>query len=147
MFKTSQANIPQIKATIKAFRECWFHGCGNIYADQAASDFRQKFTNPNSEESTYRIHFTSVSQVPGTTEELNKMLMASRNQEMIQEKMPKLSQGIKTISVEDDEPVKQPKKSKKEIETEAAEAKAKADAEELQRLIDEESAQKTVKGI
>lgn len=143
MFKTSQANIPQIKATIKAYGECWFHGCGNIYADEISSGFRQKFTNPNSEESVYRIHFTSVGQVPATVEDLNKLLMASRSKEIVQEKMPKTTQGIKTISVEDDEPAtKKPtvKKSKKELEAEAKEA----EEAELQRLIDEENANKGI---
>jgi dsRNA-specific ribonuclease len=137
MFKTTQENIPQIKATIKAYGECWFHGCGNIYADVSASDFRQKFTNPNSEEAIYRIHFTSVSQVPATLEDLNKALMSSRSQEIVKEKMPKAAQTIKTISVEAEDPAKGKRKSKKELEAEAEEA-------ELQKLIDEENANKGI---
>jgi hypothetical protein len=132
MFKTSEKNIPQIKATIKVYGQCWFHGCGNIYDDKAASDFRQKFTNPNSEESVYRIHFTSIDQVPATTEELNKKLMASRSQEMVQEKMPKASQGVKTISVEP------------EAEVEAVKTVTEKTAEEIEfdRLLAEENAKK-----
>lgn len=139
MFKTTQANIPQIKATIKVYGQCWFHGCGNIYDNESASNFRQKFSNPNSEESIYRIHFISVSQVPTTVEELNKMLMASRSQEIVKEKMPKTAQEIKTISVDDEEaPVK--KKTKKEKD----QAIVNDDDAELQRLIDEENANKGI---
>lgn len=129
MFKTSQANIPQIKATIEEFGECWFHGCGNIYADKVSSDFRQKFTNPNSEESTYRIHFTNVKQVPGTVEALNKALMSSRSDEIVKEKMPKASQSIKTISVKSDptpEPMKATQKTAEELEFERLLAEEKA---------------------
>jgi hypothetical protein len=99
MFKTSQANIAQIKATITAYGECWFHGCGNIYVGKSESDFRKDFTNPNSEESVYRVHFTNAGQVPSNVEDLNKLLMQSRNQEMIQEKIPKHVSSVKTISV------------------------------------------------
>lgn len=120
MFKTHEKNIPQIKAALKAYPEngIWFHGCGNMYADKKASDDRQNFTNPNNEESTYRIHFKSVADVPPTKELLDKMLLASRSQEIVAERANKISTGIKTIKVEDDE-----------------------DAE-LQRLIDEENANK-----
>lgn len=126
MFKTVQANIPQLKATLKAHPECWFHGCGNIYVKKSDSDFRQSFTNPNSEEAVYRIHFTSVSQVPAKLEDLNKMLMSARSQELVTEKMPKTSQSITTIRVEDD-----------------SEAELSAEELEYQRLLkEEENAQK-----
>jgi hypothetical protein len=143
MFKTTQANIPQIKATIKAFGECWFHGCGNMYADKSASDFRQKFTNPNSEESSYRIHFTSIAQVPVNVEDLNKKLMSSRSEEIVREKMPKVAQEVKTISVEDDEDV--PKKVGKKGGKPAPEpdpAVLTDEEKEFQRLLAEENAAK-----
>jgi hypothetical protein len=143
MFKTTKENIPQIKATIKAYSECWFHGCGNIYAEQSASDFRQKFTNPNSEESTYRIHFTSINQVPDTVEQLNKMLMTSRSQEIVKEKMPKASQTIKTISVEQDEaPIKKGKEKAQKTEEPIELTEAEKEAAEFQRLLAEENANK-----
>jgi hypothetical protein len=135
MFKTSQQNIPQIKAALKAYPQngIWFHGCGNMYADQASSDFRQKFTNPNSEDATYRIHFTNVKEVPATVEELNKMLMASRSQEIVREKMPKVSQSVKTISVEEEvSPLK----------AEATLGKSAEDLEYERLLAEEEKAQK-----
>lgn len=140
MFKTTQANIPQIKATIKKFGECWFHGCGNIYDKIEASNFRQKFTNPNSEESVYRIHFTSTNQVPTTVEELNKMLMASRNQEMVKEKMPKMAQDVKTISVDDDE--EEEFYQKKATLSGEPPIELTDDEKEYQRLLAEENAQK-----
>lgn len=135
MFKTSQSNIPQIKATIKAYGECWFHGCGNIYADKQASDFRQKFTNPNSEEAAYRIHFTSVAQVPATVEDLNKKLMSSRNDEMVREKMPKMAQEVKTISVDDDD---EPYQKKGLLPGEPVKLLTEEE-KEFQRLLDEEN--------
>jgi hypothetical protein len=124
MFKTRQTNIPQIKAVINEYGQCWFHGCGNIYVDKKESDFRKEFTNPNSEESVYRIHFTSISQVPSTVEDLDKLLLASRNKEMIEEKRPKSVTGVKTISVPTEETF---------VNDEDA---------ELQRLIEEEQRQK-----
>jgi hypothetical protein len=144
MFKTSEANIPQIKATIKAFGQCWFHGCGNIYADKEPSDFRQKFTNPNSEEAAYRIHFTSISQVPSTLEELNKKLMSSRGEEITKEKLPKLSQEIKTISVEEEVEPEKPTKAGKGSKGKDAPVADEKTAEELEyeRLLAEEEAKK-----
>lgn len=106
MFKTNQANIAQIKATIEAYDECWFHGCGNIYVGKDESDFRKNFTNPNSEESIYRIRFSSLNEVPGSVKELNELLMKSRNQELIQEKMPASTTMVKTISVTESKPRK-----------------------------------------
>ena len=127
MFKTSHANIAQIKATIGAYGECWFHGCGNIYVGKSESDFRKDFTNPNSEESVYRVHFTNAGQVPGNVEDLNKLLMQSRNQEMIQEKIPKHVSSVKTISVPQTE---------SKIDDEEA---------ELQRMIEQEKKAKASK--
>lgn len=137
MFKTHEKNIPQLKAALKAYPEngIWFHGCGNMYADKKASDDRQNFTNPNNEESTYRIHFTSVGQVPDTIEALNKMLMASKSQEIIAERANKISTGIKTVKVEDEEP------AAKVVELTPAEKKAAEDAE-FKRLLEEENAKK-----
>lgn len=136
MFKTKQENIPQIKAVIKAYGECYFHGCGNMYTSKEASDFRQKFTNPNSEESVYRIHFTSVGQVPATVEELNKKLMASRSQEIVQEKMPKASQEIKTIKVEEEkEPAQVSNSGKSDVDKTPEEI-------EFEKLLAEEKANK-----
>lgn len=125
MFKTHEKNIPQIKGALKAYPAgVWFHGCGNIYVSEKASDDRKNFTNPNSEEATYRIHFTSVDQVPATLDELNKKLMASRVSELAKEKTPKISQGIATFSIDTDGSELHP------------------DDAELQRLIDEENAKK-----
>ena len=100
-FKIVQANIPQIKATIAKYGECWFHGCGNIYSKKYPSDLRKDFTNPNSEEATYRIHFTSLNQVPDSVEQLTKLLLTSRNQEMIAERAPRVTHNIDTITVEE----------------------------------------------
>jgi hypothetical protein len=141
MFKTSKENIPQIKATIEEFGECWFHGCGNIYVDQGASDFRQKFTNPNSEESTYRVHFTALNQVPATLEELNKLLMTSRSEEIVREKMPKASQSIKTIKVKPETKPSGKNGKTKGVEQEAPKELTPEELE-FQRLLDEENANK-----
>lgn len=127
MFKTNDKNIPQIKAVIKKYGECWFHGCGNIYIDKQASDFRQNFTNPNSEESIYRIHFTNISQVPTDTEQLNKLLMSSRNKEMIEAKMNKVSHSVSTIEVEEEAEIEGPQeKTAEELEFERLLAEEKA---------------------
>jgi hypothetical protein len=143
MFKTSQANIPQIEATIEAFGECYFHGCGNMYTSKEASDFRQKFTNPNSEEAAYRIHFTSVRQVPATVEELNKKLMSSRSDEIVKEKMPKLSQDIKTITVKTAEaPTKPAKPAKAAATLPAGNSEKTVEELEYERLLAEEEALK-----
>jgi hypothetical protein len=135
MFKTHQKNIPQIKAAIIAYGEVWVHGCGNMYANdekgKKASDDRQKYSNPDSEEATYRILFTDVKQVPATKEALDKKLMASRNQEMITDRANKVSTGVKTIRVEE-EPTPDA----------SASTGLSSDDAELQRLIDEENAKK-----
>lgn len=120
MFNTSEQNIPQIKAAIKTYNKVWFHGCGNLYDNQEASDFRQKFTNPSNEASVYRVVFDDVRLVPKTKKELDELLLKSRSQEIVTEKMPKVSQGIKTLKVEE------------EIDEDA----------QLQQMIDEENAAK-----
>lgn len=119
MFKANQANIAQIKATIDAYGECWFHGCGNIYVGKDESDFRKNFTNPNSEEAIYRIHFSSINEVPSSVKELNELLMKSRNQELIQEKMPATTSMVKTISVPESK-LRKPRGSKQPAEEEEA---------------------------
>jgi hypothetical protein len=117
MFKTNQANIAQIKATIDSYGECWFHGCGNIYVGKDESDFRKNFTNPNSEESIYRVHFSGQNEVPGNVKELNELLMKSRNQELIQEKMPASTTMVKTISVAEGK-LRKPRGTKPPVEEE-----------------------------
>jgi hypothetical protein len=127
MFNLSKANIDQIKATLVEYDECYFHGCGNIYADKEASDLRQNFTNPNDDNATYRIHFTSIKQVPSTVEALEKKLLASRSEEIVKNRVSKVSQGVKTVSV-----------PKQGAEPELDET----DDEKLQKMIEAENAER-----
>lgn len=124
MFATHKDNIPQIKATIKAFGKCYFHGDGNLYSEKIDSDFRQDFSNPKNEHSQYRILFTDENQVPATVEELNKKLMESRSQELIQGRVQKTVSPVKTVKVEESsKDLTDDEKLQLEIE---AEEKAKA---------------------
>lgn len=99
IFKTHQSNIAQIRACVEAYGVCFFHGCGNMYADEKESDFRKNFTNPKSDESSYRIKFMSVDQVPETLDELNTMLLGERNKEIMGERASQETAGVKTLTV------------------------------------------------
>ena len=124
MFAIHEKNIPQIKATIKAFGKCYFHGDGNLYSEESDSDFRQNFSNPKNEHSQYRILFTNENQVPATVEELTKKLMESRSQELIQGRVQKTVSPVKTVKVdESSKDLTDDEKLQLEIE---AEEKAKA---------------------
>lgn len=116
IFQTHEANIPQIKAAIKAYDAVFFHGDGNIYPAvkkdgewfSKESNDRQQFANPKQEEATYRKLFTSTSKIPGNVEELNKALMDSKNQDILHQRVIKEAAGIKTFSVEEEAPVLTP---------------------------------------
>jgi hypothetical protein len=106
LFKTNKNNIAQIKAVIESFGQCYFHGDGNLYADEKESDFRKDFSNPKNDAATYRVKFTAVSQVPETLDELNNALLKARNNEVIQSAKPKEVAMVKTITVAEEKPVK-----------------------------------------
>lgn len=107
MFKTHPANIPQIKATIAAFGGCYFHGDGNLYALDAQgqseeSDFRKDFSNDTNNESRYRVKFNRGDKVPNSVEELDKMLLDSKNQELISLRNIRPKEAVKTVTVTED---------------------------------------------
>lgn len=103
MFNTHKNNIAQIKATIRAFGICIFHGDGNLYSDKKDSDFRQNFSNPKNENSQYRVEFHDEEDVPATVEELNKRLIESRSKEIVDSRTPASTSPIKTIKVDSSE--------------------------------------------
>lgn len=103
IFRTHQKNLAQIKAAIRAFNVAYFHGDGNIYTELAKSDHHKNFTNPDREEAGYRLKFTDVNEVPNSVEQLNKMLMDSKNKETLQERQSTVSNGVQTFKVDEEE--------------------------------------------
>lgn len=107
LFKTHTSNIPQIRATIATHGGCYFHGSGDMYALDAngnseESNFRKDYSNDTNEESRYRKKFMRGDKLPKTVEELNKMLMDSRNQEiMAVRNITDSAAKIKTVTVEE----------------------------------------------
>ena len=121
MFKLHPANIPQIKATVAAFGVCYFHGDRNLFSTERESNFRKNFSNPDMDDSSYRVKFEKGDKIPSTIEELEKMLLASKNKERADERTIKETSSVKTIKVEaEEEPeiiepeIKKGKGSKKE---------------------------------
>jgi len=112
MFKLHPANIPQIKATVAAYGTCYIHGDGNLYTTQQESDFRKDFSNPDSDESTYRVKFEKGDKVPATIDELEKMLLDSKQKERMEEKQVKLYSAVKSITVPAEETTEAPIKGK-----------------------------------
>jgi len=86
MFKTHITNLEDAKLAIEQYGECWLHGCGNIYTDKGAHEFRAKYGNPlhngNPSAGAYFVHFTSVSQVPTSLERLHGMFHANRTKQV-----------------------------------------------------------------
>lgn len=117
IFKTHEANLPQIKAAVNAYDAIYFHGDGNIYpaVKQLNGDYfskesndRQTFANPNQEEASYRKLFKKGDTVPTSVEALNKSLMDSKNQDILHQRVIKETASIKTFSVDAEEKVLAP---------------------------------------
>jgi hypothetical protein len=102
IFKLHKSNLPQIKAVVKKFGVCYIHGDGNLYTGKEESDFRKDFSNPNSEEATYRVKFENINDVPETIEDLQALMMKAKNQETLDERRVEEISSVKTISVEPD---------------------------------------------
>jgi hypothetical protein len=131
-FKTVEANIEQIKAVVDSFGKCYFHGDGNLYDNEADSDFRKNFSNPGvngaTSPSAYRVLFTNKSQVPESVEEINAMLTQSFASEQAEASRPKAAQGVKTVKVaevEKSQAQKEDEQLQKEIAAEEAAKKTK----------------------
>ena len=129
IFKTHIENIPQIHAVIDTFKECYFHGCGNMYDNKVDSDFRKDFSNPGHNNtapaSAYRVHFTDKSEVPDTVEKLNALLQGSFAKEQVEASKPKSVANIKTVTVT---PVKESEVAKSQAELDEEEKAAKKNA-------------------
>ena len=89
MFHTHKNNLHGIKAALKVYPAIWFHGDGNMYHDEQESEHRKDFANKSDSPQTYRAKFTSADQVPGTVEEMNALLMASKTKELTEAAKPK----------------------------------------------------------
>ena len=103
IFKLHQNCLPQIKAVLKEYGVCYIHGDGNLYITQEKSDFRKDFSNPSNEESTYRVKFVTGDKIPGNVEELQKMMLENRNQEILKERTNVYTSNVKTFTVEPEE--------------------------------------------
>ena len=99
MFKLHPANLPQIKATVAAYGTCYIHGDGNLYTTKEESDFRKDFSNPDSDESTYRVKFEKGDTIPATIDELETLLLNSKQKERMEEKQVKSYSAVKSIVV------------------------------------------------
>lgn len=100
MYGIHPKNIVQLKAAVAAFGSVWFHGDGNMFLKKSDSDFRQEFSNPDSENSKVRANFTSGDHIPDTPEELGKILMAASQREAaIKKQKDKAGNGITVLKV------------------------------------------------
>ena len=113
IFKLHENCLPQIKAVVKHYGVCFIHGDGNQYVTQDKSDFRKDFSNPSSDESTYRVKFVTGDKIPATIEDLQKMMLDNRNQEIVKERTNVYTSNVKTFTVEPDEEVTAEEKPKK----------------------------------
>jgi len=100
IFKLHKNCLPQIKAVVNTYGVCYVHGDGNLYITQEKSDFRKDFSNPSSEESTYRVKFGQGDKIPATVDDLQKMMLESRNQEILNERTQVYNTNVKTFTVE-----------------------------------------------
>jgi len=108
IFKTHERNIPQIRAVVAQFGGCYFHGDGNIYSvdnqgNSEESDFRKDYSNDSNEESRYRVKFQRGDKMPRSVEQLNKMLLDARNQEIMSQRSIKQTSHVKTVTVTPDD--------------------------------------------
>lgn len=103
MLRVHKNNIPQIKASIKAFGFVWFHGDGNMYNDDQLSKDAVTFYNPKQEECSYRVKFTDINQVPSSVEDLVKKLQEAKAKEMMESRKPsqEVKQNTVKVSAED----------------------------------------------
>ena len=102
LFKTVQSNIPQIISAVNQYGSCMFHGDGNIYVPEKDgsfkdSDDRKQFSNPKDEEAKYRVCFKRGDTIPYDVEGINQMLMQSRNNEIMESRIPAEVTHVKTI--------------------------------------------------
>lgn len=105
IFKTHKNHIPQLKAHIKQHGATYFHGDGNIYRAgtedlKRHSDNNATYSNQNQEEAKYRVLLTSADQVPDTVEELNKLLLNAKNEEIMNERKPDANSTVANFHVE-----------------------------------------------
>lgn len=114
IFKTHKAHINEIKGAIRFHNApVYFHGDGNIYpvtptnleqGQMNPSDFRLKNSNPKKEEATYRVKFNSIAEVPGTVEEINDLLIKSKEKERQEQQKVTVSGGVQNFAAYEDEP-------------------------------------------
>ena len=113
IFKLHKNNLPQIKGVVAAFGVCYVHGDGNLYESQEASDFRKDFTNPDSDEATYRAKFEKGDKIPDTIEELQTLMMKNRNKEILETRKVQEISHVKTVTIPVDEETEQPEETVK----------------------------------
>jgi len=105
-FKTVPGNIPQIVAVVNQYGGCYIHADGNLYEtseargwQSKASDDRQQYSNPDDMEAKYRVLFKRGDVIPYTVEALNKMLLESKNQEVLKSRKTEEFTHVKTVQV------------------------------------------------
>lgn len=107
LFKVNSVNLALARAAVRAYGECWLHGDGNIYAKEEDSDFRAVFSNPNPDKTPsagqYRLHLTSISQVPNSAEEAEDALMRAKAQEAREAQRQKSVSKVRTLSITEDD--------------------------------------------
>ena len=112
IFTTHNNNIPQIRTLVNVFGGCYVHGDGNLYTDDAdglrASDNQKNFSNPKREENTYRVHLKRGDVLPKTKEELDRLLLNSKNQEILTQRHVKETSQVKNFAVQYDDDVNYP---------------------------------------
>lgn len=118
---------------IEKYGHAILHGDGNVYVDEEGvqkehqrSYIAKIYAGVGNEVATYRVKFTSESQLPKTLEKLDKMLMDAKAKEAFEEDESKLTDNFKSIGGKADKKIDQ----NKVLEDENASLKAELTAKE-----------------
>lgn len=110
LFKTHEANIPQIRAAVRAYDQVWVHGSGDIFpkfnaataekGDQDYSKIHFENYNKGREEMGYRVLITKAN-MPNNKTELDRLLLRSKEQEVLSSRKSEQNTKVKNLAVTD----------------------------------------------
>lgn len=99
--------LDQLRTYLKYYKEGWFHGDGNIYDEERNSNDRVDFHNDTQANfgAGYRKKFVQGDTVPATLAEMEKLLVAAKNEEkkaQVAKDSARSSSNPKALPREDD---------------------------------------------
>jgi hypothetical protein len=133
MFKIQEIHLKDyLPKVIKKYGHAYLHGDGNIYIDKAtdqngnpiqathqASYIAKTFSAIENESARYVVKFTSVDQIPGSVDEMEKLFMSTKQRELREATLTNSANDFQSIE-EDPKPEKKkggrPKSEKEETE-------------------------------